>query len=133
MALSITLAGTTQVSLSNASFNFSDITGIQQPIQKLIPSLFQNMGNVVFGEATIGTTSVSVTLPASPTQLLYAKNLSASQTITITWTPQGATSAEVAVLQPNAMIFFFNPGAGITALSVVASAAGAVIDYVLAG
>jgi hypothetical protein len=132
MSFTVTLAGPTQASL-NGLFTFIDTTNIQAPLSKVIPTLVANLSAAIFGEGAIGTSSTPVTLPINPTQLFYARNLSLSATITITWTPVGASSAEILVIQPGGMLFFFNPGSGISALSVVASAAGTIVDYILAG
>jgi hypothetical protein len=137
MALSITLNGPMQVGfgggLGGGSISFTDSSGIQAPLSKIIPVLTANMTASQFGQATIGTTLSPVTLPISPTQLLYAKNESPTNTLTLTWTPVGAVSAEIMVIQPSGFMLFFNPTGGITALSVIASGAGTVVDYVLAG
>lgn len=132
MALSISTNGPIQVNLAG-NFTFTDLTNVQAPLSKIIPQLLANMTASSFGQATIGTTLIPVTLPITPTQLAYARNLSQSNTLTISWTPLGGVSAVITTLQPNGIIFFFNPSSGISALSVVSNAAGTLIDYVLAG
>jgi len=132
MALAITATGVLEVSFGG-TVSIIDPTGIESPLMKVIPVLVANMSAVDFGQGQIGTTLSPVTLPAHRTQLFYAKNLSSSATLTITWTPSGAVSAEIMVIQPGGILFFFNPASGITALSIVASAANTTVDYVLAG
>lgn len=132
MSLAISSNGAMQVNFTGAVV-LEDSSAIQAPLSKIIPRLGAAMSVSTFGQATLGTTSVLVTLPANPTQLLYAKNLSTTNSITFTWTPVGAVSVEVMVLQPGGVMFFFSPNGGITALSVVASAAGTNVDYLLAG
>jgi hypothetical protein len=137
MSIQISTTGSAQTGVSG-NIVLTDSSGVQQPLLKAFLSVFATLNASTFGQATIGTSPVSVTLPASPTQLLYAANLQtgkagSTNTLTITWTPQGGTSAQIMVLQPQSVLFFFNPGAGITALSVVASGANTVVDYLLAG
>jgi hypothetical protein len=92
-----------------------------------------------FSEAqslSIGTSPTSVTLPISPCTFAYIKNLHATQTVTVTWTPNGGASNVVLTLQPGAYISFgetVQALSGITALSVQASGASTPIEYVLGG
>jgi hypothetical protein len=133
MALVISETGPVQISFSSGVISFADPANTQAPIYKGIPVLTETMNACTFGQASLGTSLTPVTLPASPTQLLYAKNLSASGTITFTWTPVGGSSATIMVIQPGGELLFFNPTNGITALSVQASIANTSVDYVLAG
>lgn len=132
MALAITANGPVEVSFSG-TISITDPTGIESPLIKIIPVLVENMSAVDFGQAQIGITPSPVALPIIPTQLFYARNLDTKATLTVTWTPVGASSAEILVVQPGGILFFFNPASGITALSVVASADPITVDYVLAG
>jgi len=131
MSLTIITTGAVNVELSG-SFIFVDPTGGQSPISKIIPTLIASLTASQFGQAAVGTSPTPITLPITPTQLFYLKNLSASFTITVTWTPESGSSAVIQVIQPGGVIFFFNPGNGITALSVQASGV-ANVDYVMAG
>jgi hypothetical protein len=135
MSLVITEAGSVQINFSSGVMAFTDpaVPPAQAPIYKLIPSLTANMNACTFGQALLPASLTVVTLPASPTQLLYAKHLGIAGTITFTWTPVGSGSAQVMILQPGGMLFFFNPTNGVTTLSVQASLANTPVDYVLAG
>jgi hypothetical protein len=133
MSVVITEAGAVQVNFSSGVIAFIDPANTQVPIYKQIPPVTANMTACTFGQALLAASLTPVTLPISPTQLLYAKHLGASGTITFTWTPVGSASAQIMVLQPGAVLFFFNPANGITALSVQASIANIPVDYVLAG
>ena len=133
MSLVISETGPVQISFSSGVISFADPANTQAPIYKAIPVLTENMNACTFGQALLATGATPVTLPASPTQLLYAKHLGASGTITFTWTPAGSGSAQIMILQPGGMLFFFNPANGITALTVQASVANLPVDYVLAG
>lgn len=85
----------------------------------------------------IGTSPVTVTLPGTPVQGAFIQNLSAvaHTLLTVTWTPQGGASAAIQVLAPSGVLFFLNPttetGGGISALSLVASAASTPVQYLL--
>jgi hypothetical protein len=133
MSLVISETGPVQVSFSGGVISFADPSNSQAPIYKSIPVLTQNLNACTFGQANLAASLTPVTLPASPTQLFYAKHLGATGTITFTWTPVGSSSVVVQVLQPGGMLLFFNPANGITALSVQASLANTPVDYVLAG
>ena len=135
MSLVITEAGPVQINFSSGVIAFTDpaVPPSQAPIYKLVPSLTANMNACTFGQALLAASSTPVTLPASPTQLFYAKHLGAAGTITFTWTPIGSGSAQIMILQPGGLLFFFNPANGITALTVQASLANIPVDYVLAG
>jgi hypothetical protein len=133
MSVVITETGAVQVDLSNAVISFVDPANTQAPIYKRIPELITNMNAATFGQASLAASLTPVTLPASPTQLLYAKHLGVAGTITFTWTPVGSGSVQIMVIQPGGMLFFYNPANGITALSVQASLPNTPVDYVLAG
>lgn len=83
----------------------------------------------------IGTSPVTVALPVSPTQLLYIKNLHATNTVQVTWTPTGGASNVVITLQPLATELFAetNATSGITALSLVANAVSTPVEFLLIG
>jgi hypothetical protein len=84
----------------------------------------------------VGTSPVSLGLLASPAQFVYIKNISTStQTITVTWTPNGGSTATILVLQPLGFIFFVEPDAvkGISALTVTSSASAGSIEYYIVG
>ena len=83
----------------------------------------------------VGTTPTSQVLPISPTQFLYIKNLHATQTLAVTWTPTGGASNIVMTLQPQSAIFFLEAaaGGGITALSLTGSGAATTYEMILGG
>jgi len=132
MGLTINTTGAVNVELTG-SFTFVDPTGYQSNLTKIIPELIASLSASQFGQAAVGTSPTPITTPATPCQLFYLKNLSASFTLTVTWTPVGQSSAVVQVVQPGGIIFFFNPGNGISALSVQATGGVANVDYVMAG
>lgn len=94
---------------------------------------------LTFSEAqslSIPNSPTSISLPVSPTTFLYIKNLHATQTLTVTWTPNGGASNIVLTLQPGSWIAFGEAvlgTSGITALSVQGSGAATLIEYVLGG
>jgi len=132
MSLTINTTGAVNVSLTG-SFSFVDPTGFQSPLSKAIPAIVNQMSACSFGQASVGIAGFQAVLPANPTQLLYCKNISTSGVVTFTWTPVGGASTIVANLEPGGIIFFFNPGAGISALSVSSTVNNTLVDYVLAG
>jgi hypothetical protein len=74
-------------------------------------------------------------LPVSPILFLYVKNLHATNTVAVTWTPNGGASASILTLQPGASIIFMEitPASGITALTLTASASATPVEYIVAG
>lgn len=84
---------------------------------------------------SIGTSPVSISLPVATTQVVYVKNTHPTQTLTVTWTPNGGSSNPVVTLEPNGVILFSEPssGGGITALTLTGSGAGTTAEYLLVG
>jgi hypothetical protein len=84
---------------------------------------------------SVGTSPTSVTLPISPVQFLYLKNTHTSQTLSVTWTPNGGSSNPVIVLEPSSAIVFSEntSGGGITALSVTGSGASTSYEGIIGG
>lgn len=127
MSQTSSIVGTVQVTDS--------VTGTV-PLQKnLVGLAFTGTNAAVVQSQNIGTATVTFTLPVSPVQFLYVKNLHGSQTVTVTWTPTGGASNPVLTLEPSAALMFCEPasGGGITAMQVVASGASTPIEYLLAG
>lgn len=98
---------------------------------------FQYLGTIFeYSQAqSVGTSPTALSLPLSPTQFLYIKNLSTTATVTVTWTPNGGSSNPVVTLQPGACIIYVetNTTSGITALTVTANTASTPIEYILLG
>lgn len=88
-------------------------------------------------QVLIGTSPTSISLPLSPAQFVYVKNLSSttSNTLTVTWTLTGGSSNQVVVLDPSAVLILseLTTANGITALSLVASTAATPVEYILCG
>ena len=112
-----------------------DSTTGAQALQKVMSSLATT--GVSFGETStllVPTSPTSISLPIGTVNFLYIKNLSLTNTVTVTWTPQGGASNVVSTLNPGDCIMFAKNGSnGITALSVQASGASTPIEYILAG
>jgi hypothetical protein len=119
----------------NGNITMTDnLSGSVQLTKALV---FQYLGTI-FDYAqglAIGTSPTALSLPLSPTQFLYVKNLSTTATVTVTWTPNGGSTAPIITLQPGATIIYVetNTTSGITALSVTASAVATPIEYILLG
>lgn len=107
------------------------LTGDAQE-SKAVSAAFAGSASMSVQTASIGTSPTSITLPGSPVNGLYLKNLHASQTITVTWTPAGGSSNVVKTLQPGGVLVFIDPIAGgITALSLTASGTATPVEYIL--
>jgi hypothetical protein len=95
----------------------------------------------------IGTTPVPVSLPITPTQVVYIGNLHPTNTVTVTWTPNGGASAVVQTIGPVTQqntpqpatqgLLLINNNAigvtGITALTIVASGPFTPVELMLGG
>jgi hypothetical protein len=91
-----------------------------------------------YGQSVVvGTTLVTVSLPVSPAQFVYVKNLSntSATLLTVSWVPTAGGSATVVNLDPGAGIIFseVTTSNGITALSLQSNVAGTPAEYILAG
>ena len=77
----------------------------------------------------------TLTLPGSPAQFVYIKNLStvSGQNVTVTWTPNGGSSNSVAVLSPGAALILAETDTtnGITTLAVTAAVTATPIEYLI--
>jgi hypothetical protein len=98
---------------------------------------FQYLGTIFeYSQSqNIGTGTTTISLPLSPTQFVYMKNLSTTATVTTTWTPNGGTSASILTLQPGSTVIFVetNTTSGITAMTVTASTSTTPIEYICLG
>jgi len=92
-----------------------------------------------FSEASalsIGTSPVVIGLPISPTTFVYIKNTHITQTLSVTWTPNGGASNPAITLQPGSWIGFgevVQALGGITALTLTGSGAATTCEYIIAG
>lgn len=124
MSVTVTSQKTIQITDSNGA---QDLKGVSASVQGT--AYVQSNG------LNIGTSPTTITLPATNVTYLHMKNLHATQTVTVTWTPSGGASNVVKTIQPGGLIEFLdaNGSGGITALSVVASGASTPIEYILLG
>jgi hypothetical protein len=125
MSLSVSLNGNIQV---------TDSTSNAVASQKRLASLSVTGKNLSEAQSQlIGTSPVTIALPASPANFLYIKNLDTVNTVTVTWTRNGGSSASVIVFNPGGWAIVGCPGTGtgLTALSVVASSSNTPIEYIL--
>ena len=104
------------------------VTLQKQVVGSYVGTVSEFASNVLFG-----TSPTSVSLPGSPTNFVYIRNLSTTANLTVSWTPNGGSSNEVILLEPTSFLILDenNASAGITALSVTASAATTPAEYIL--
>lgn len=83
------------------------------------------------------TSSHSQTLPTTNVLQFYFKNTHATAVYTVTWTPQGQSSAVVKKVQPGGVIMFWDLStsatAGITALTLQSDTSGGTFEMFLGG
>lgn len=127
MAITVAHAGSIQI---------TDTVTNNLTLQKTFAALQFNGSVSVFAETVnIPSSPTSINLPVSPTIGIYIRNTHATQTLTVTWTPNGGSSAVVITLQPSEYIVKggVNLTSGITALSLQGSGANTTCEYILAG
>lgn len=125
----------TTVSLTG-QMNLVDSTSGAQPFVKQLSNLvFTGSVSELSQSTSLASGANVISLPISPVQFLYIKNLHLSNTIQVTWTPTGGSSAIVCTLEPGSAITYINTttGAGITALTLTASAGSTGVEYLLVG
>lgn len=118
------------------SVNLTDsVLGNTPFIRQLGSLIFTGTVYTVGQSVSIPNSPTTISLPVSPTNFVYIKNLHATQTLTVTWTHNGGASVVVQVLQANGTIILCEPttGDGITALSLQGSGAATLCEYALAG
>lgn len=132
MAIVITMSGAISVA-DNSTTNPS-------PYQKSLTGLnFTGSSVEIYQTLSFGTSPTSVTLPISPAQYVYIKNLSATggNTLSIAWTIEGGSSEPVIVLQGGGFVIFgetvVSASTGITALAITASGASTPAELIIAG
>jgi hypothetical protein len=128
MSISISLSGYIQA---------TDSVSGTVALQKALSSL-SNTGLTAFSEVqqgTFGSSPTSISLPVSPAQFVYIKNTHGTQTLTVTWTPNGGSSNPVVTLEPGSAIILCEvaAGAGITALSLTGSSSNTTAEYIIGG
>jgi hypothetical protein len=128
VAITVTLQG--QIIISDGT---TGVVSLQKQLSLVMPG-------VVFSQAQtlpVGIGATTISLPISPVQFLYLKNLHAANVVTVTWTPSGGASNVVVVLQPGSMIMFTEanpvPGSGITALSLQANVGNTPVEFIVGG
>jgi hypothetical protein len=128
MSISLTLAGTIQ-----ATDNSTGTIALSKILTALLtPGTSFSETN----QGSIGTSPVSLALPVSPVTFGYIKNLHATQTLSVSWTPNGGSSNPVVVLEPGSYVIFGGTvaaTAGVTAISLTGSGASTIYESILAG
>lgn len=120
----------------NGNIQLTDSTSGTVALKKVLSALSMTGTEFTEGQSvSLASGANVITLPLSPVLFLYVKNLHASNTVQVTWTPNGGSPNIVITLQPGAFISFCevtNTG-GITALTLTASGAATPVEYVVAG
>jgi len=118
------------------SVQLTDNVSGDTSLSKTVNSTYTGTNSGFTQSQLIGTSPVSLTLPGSPVQFLYLRNLATGigANLTASWTPNGGSTQTVITLAPGGMILFSetNTSNGITALSVTAALAATPIEFILA-
>lgn len=125
----------TTVSLTG-QINLVDSASGSQPFVKQLSNLvFTGSVSELSQSTSLANGANVISLPISPVQFIYIKNLHLSNTIQVTWTPTGGSSNIVCTLEPGSWIIEGNTttGGGITALTLTASAGSTPVEYLLVG
>jgi hypothetical protein len=130
MASNITVGVTGNLTVTDASAN-------TVPFSKSLSQSFAGTVSEIVQGYTAGTTQQTISLPISPVQFLYMKNLNTSNSCTVAWTPQGGSTETVQLLQPGAFIMYGqvaqSTNTGITDLRVTASGSNTLLEFTIAG
>ncbi len=81
-------------------------------------------------------TPLTVTLPVSPANLVYVRNMPNSAAIlSVSWTPAGGASVSVTTLTPGGILLLFETatGGGVTALSLATFSLTSTVEWIVAG
>jgi hypothetical protein len=128
MSVTASIRGTLQITDS--------LTG-SVSLSKVLNSAYTGTVESYGQSVVVGTSTVTVSLPVSPAEFVYIKNLSTTSgvTLAVTWTPVSGTSASVVVLDPGAVIILSEVGTsnGITALSLISNTLGTPCEFIVCG
>lgn len=120
----------------NGSITLTDNIASTSALTKVLTTL-SSVGTVsnFVQTQSLASGANSISLPITPIQFFYLKNTHASNTIIVTWTPNGGGSNVVMTLQPGSVLMFVEVTgtSGITALSLNASGAATTIEMILLG
>jgi hypothetical protein len=128
--MSVTVSVIGQINLIDSSTGTNQLAkqlsglAVTGTVSELVNNLILPMGNTV------------ISLPVSPVQFIYIKNLHPSNNVTIFWTLFGGTTPlEVWTIEGGGFIMLGNStlGLGIIALTLDASAPGTPIEMILLG
>ncbi len=110
-----------------------NLTGSIQ-LQKIINLIYTGVTSEFAQSQTIGTSPVSIPMPATPVEFVYVKNVGTTGAIILSWNSVEVGELEqIIVLQPGAFIILMetNTTSGITAMSLTATVA-TTVEYLLA-
>jgi carbohydrate-binding DOMON domain-containing protein len=112
-------------------------TGVpgESPLVELLSAVYNATNFLIEPALSVPSSPTSITLPGSPVKIAYIQNNHATQTLTVTWTPNGGASAVIVTLQPGEFIVLggqTGASGGITALSLQGSGASTTAKLILA-
>lgn len=130
MANNITTSLTGSVAITDGSTNVTPFN--------LVLSGLGFIGTVALPQyLSIPNAPTAVVLPVAVAQFVYIKNLHATQTLTVTWTPNTGASAVVTVLAAGSAIILCESAVtalgGISVLSLQGSGAATTCEVVIGG
>lgn len=126
MAVTATLSGTITLIDSDSG---------TLALSKTLSLAFAGVLAYVANTLTIGTGNTTPAIPNTTANFIYIKNNHATNTVTVTWTPNGGSGAAVQTLEPGSAIIVSQvvTGGGITALTLTASGASTPVEMILLG
>lgn len=117
------------------SVQLTDNVSGDTSLSKSVNATYTGTNSAFTQSQLIPNSPTSITLPGSPVQYLYLRNLATASgsNLTVTWTPNSGSSNVVVTLSPGALIVFSetNTAEGITALSLNAAVAATPVEYVM--
>ena len=104
-------------------------------LSKSLSVSFTGLLSSVANAVLVGTGNTTVVIPNTTANFIYVKNNHATQTLTVTWTPNGGSSAAVQTLEPGGVAIIVQPatGGGITAMALTASGASTPVEWMILG
>lgn len=119
----------------NGNIQLTDNTTGVSNLVKLLQQSFTGTNSSFVQSQTLANGTTNLILPIIPCQFVYVKNLHNVNTATVIWTPNAGFSALVNTLEPGALIILAGQTliSGVQAVSILTTAPGTTVEYILAG